>query len=196
MSQPFLFSLIDKAVFDYTMIENGDRILLGASGGKDSTSLVEYLALRSLRPDCGFRFTALHLHTEITPPLTPRQLSLFRSWGVEPVEVESGVLSRLKKGHKMNCWWCATQRRTELIKYALSHNYNKLALGHHQDDILETLLMNVLALSSLWTLIPVAVALVITVIRTALEDRTLQEELPGYRDYTRRVRYRLIPWIY
>jgi protein-S-isoprenylcysteine O-methyltransferase Ste14 len=54
----------------------------------------------------------------------------------------------------------------------------------------------VLALSSLWTLIPVAVALVITVIRTALEDRTLQEELPGYRDYTQRVRYRLIPWIY
>jgi len=54
----------------------------------------------------------------------------------------------------------------------------------------------VLALSSLWTLIPAAVALVITVIRTALEDRTLQEELPGYRDYTQRVRYRLIPWIY
>lgn len=54
----------------------------------------------------------------------------------------------------------------------------------------------VLALSSLWTLVPAAVALVITVIRTALEDRTLQEELPGYRDYAQRVRYRLIPGIY
>ncbi len=53
-----------------------------------------------------------------------------------------------------------------------------------------------LALSSLWTLIPAAAALVITVIRTALEDRTLQEELPGYRDYAQRVPYRLIPWIY
>jgi protein-S-isoprenylcysteine O-methyltransferase Ste14 len=54
----------------------------------------------------------------------------------------------------------------------------------------------VLALSSMWTLIPVAMALIIAVIRTVLEDRTLQDELPGYRDYARRVRYRLIPGIY
>ncbi len=54
----------------------------------------------------------------------------------------------------------------------------------------------VLALDSIWTLIPAAVALIITVIRTVLEDQTLQEELPGYRDYARRVRYRLIPGIY
>jgi len=54
----------------------------------------------------------------------------------------------------------------------------------------------VLALSSFWTLIPAALALIIAVIRTALEDRTLQEELPGYRDYARRVRYRLFPGIY
>ena len=54
----------------------------------------------------------------------------------------------------------------------------------------------VLALSSVWTMIPAAAALVITVTRTALEDRTLQEELPGYREYARRVRYRLIPGIY
>ncbi|MGD8569796.1 MAG: isoprenylcysteine carboxylmethyltransferase family protein [Gammaproteobacteria bacterium] len=54
----------------------------------------------------------------------------------------------------------------------------------------------VLALSSMWTLIPAAVALIVTVIRTVLEDQTLQDELPGYRDYARRVRYRLVPGIY
>ena len=54
----------------------------------------------------------------------------------------------------------------------------------------------VLALGSVWALIPAVVTLIITVVRTALEDRTLQEELPGYRDYARRVRYRLIPAIY
>jgi protein-S-isoprenylcysteine O-methyltransferase Ste14 len=54
----------------------------------------------------------------------------------------------------------------------------------------------VLALGSVWTLIPAAVALIITVIRTVLEDQTLQEELQGYRDYARRVRFRLIPGIY
>ena len=53
-----------------------------------------------------------------------------------------------------------------------------------------------LAFGSVWTLIPAAVALIITLIRTALEDHTLQGELPGYRQYARRVRYRLLPGIY
>jgi len=54
----------------------------------------------------------------------------------------------------------------------------------------------VLALDSVWTLIPAMAAVVIAVVRTALEDRTLQQELPGYREYADRVRYRLIPEIY
>ncbi len=54
----------------------------------------------------------------------------------------------------------------------------------------------VLALGSLWTLLPVTVALVISVLRTVLEDRALQEELPGYRDYSGRVPYRLMPEIF
>ena len=54
----------------------------------------------------------------------------------------------------------------------------------------------VLALGSVWTIIPVIVALIIAVIRTALEDKTLQEELPGYRDYAHRMRYRLIPGVF
>jgi len=54
----------------------------------------------------------------------------------------------------------------------------------------------IMALNSVWTLIPAAAALVIGVIRTALEDRTLQDELPGYPDYAGRVRYRLFPGIY
>jgi len=54
----------------------------------------------------------------------------------------------------------------------------------------------VLALGSVWTLIPAAMASTITVIRTVLEDQTLQKELPGYRDYAQHVRYRLIPRIY
>ena len=52
------------------------------------------------------------------------------------------------------------------------------------------------ALSSVWTLIPAAAALVVTAIRTRLEDRALQDELPGYKEYAGRVRYKLIPGIY
>ena len=54
----------------------------------------------------------------------------------------------------------------------------------------------VLALGSIWTLLPVTAALAVSVLRTVLEDRALQEELPGYRDYARRVPYRLMPKIF
>lgn len=54
----------------------------------------------------------------------------------------------------------------------------------------------VLALGSVWALVPAAFALIVAVVRTALEDRTLLDELPGYRDYAQRVRYRLIPGVY
>lgn len=62
--------------------------------------------------------------------------------------------------------------------------------------IIPPLLGIVPALGSLWALVPAAVALIITLIRTALEDQTLQDELPGYQDYAQHVRYRLIPGIY
>jgi protein-S-isoprenylcysteine O-methyltransferase Ste14 len=65
----------------------------------------------------------------------------------------------------------------------------------YSGSVLATLAM-ALALDSVWTLIPATAAVVIAVVRTALEDRTLQKELPGYREYADRVRYRLIPGIY
>ena len=80
--------------------------------------------------------------------------------------------------------WCVTLVHTGLCDIRVT-----LEIFRHWWGI-------VLALGSVWTLIPAAVALIIAVIRTALEDQTLQGELPGYRDYARRVHYRLIPGIY
>lgn len=154
MPQPRLFRIIDKAVFDYRMLEAGDRILVGASGGKDSTALIQYFANRQKRRDADFSFTAFHVQSEITPPLSGELLQLFESWGVTPLTLDVRVLGRLKAGRKMNCWWCSTQRRTELLNYALANGYNKLALGHHLDDVLETLLMNMLNRGELSTMAP------------------------------------------
>ncbi len=144
MPQPFLFRMIDKAVIDYKMIEDGDKILIGASGGKDSTALVEYFANRKKRKNVNFDFTALHIQSEITAPINPDLDKLFKSWGVECESMYVDVIGRLKENRTMNCWWCSTQRRKELLHYAIDNGYTKLALGHHLDDILETLLMNML----------------------------------------------------
>lgn len=154
MSQPKLFRIIDKAVFDYHLIEEGDRILVGASGGKDSTALVEYLAARQKQHRENFEFTALHVESGLGESLSSGLLAQFAAWGVVPEVVNADVLARLKPGHRMNCWWCSTQRRTELNNYAIEHGYNKIALGHHLDDILETLLMNALVKGELSTMPP------------------------------------------
>lgn len=155
MANPKLFRIIDKAVFEYSMIENGDRILLAASGGKDSTALAEYFSMRLKRPFPEFEVCAMHIATDITPPFSPELKKLFAKWNINLIIKEISVLKRIKTGEKMNCWFCSAQRRTELNKFAVENNFNKIALGHHLDDILETVFMNALWKKTLSTMPPV-----------------------------------------
>ncbi len=142
MPQPHIYSLIDKAVYDYELIKPGDKILIGASGGKDSTMLIEYFANRKRRPDSDFDFTALNIQSDFAEKIPDQIENLFEKWNVEFKSIYVEILERLKPGRKMSCYWCSTQRRTELLRYAMANGYNKIALGHHMDDVLETLLMN------------------------------------------------------
>ena len=155
MGQPKLFSLIDKAIFEYKMIEKGDKILIGASGGKDSTALVEYFANRAKRKNADFTFTAIHIETDFEAcTMSPKLRNQLEDWGVEVKSLFVDVENRLKAGKKMSCYWCSQQRRNELLHYAVENGYTKLALGHHLDDILETLLMNMLVKAELSTMPP------------------------------------------
>jgi tRNA(Ile)-lysidine synthase TilS/MesJ len=154
MPQPKLFRIIDRAVLDYSLIEENDRILVGASGGKDSTALIQYLAYRKRQNREQFSFSAVHVGTEIGSPMSPELLNLFAQWDVPVRTIPIRVLERLKPGRSMNCWWCSTQRRTELNNLAIAEGFNKIALGHHMDDILETLLMNMINRGELSTMPP------------------------------------------
>lgn len=144
MGQPFIFSVIDKAVYDFDMIKSGDRILVGASGGKDSTVLIEYLAMRRRRRNADFEFTAVFVQTEFSGEFPPQIRKRFEELGVDFRVIKIDVQGRLKPGRKMNCYWCSMQRRKELLHFAMEEGFTKLALGHHADDILETFLMNAL----------------------------------------------------
>lgn len=150
---------IAKAIYDYHLIEEGDRILIGASGGKDSTTLSWALARRLRWEGPRFTLQALRIRTDVPGGAMPKEAEqalkwLYAEWGVPLETVDVPVIGRLKPGKEMNCYWCATQRRTELMRYALAHGYNKIALGHHLDDILTTLLMNMVKKGELSTMIP------------------------------------------
>jgi len=148
--------LITKAIRDYDMIRSGDRILVGASGGKDSTALVYDLEQKRKHDLFRFEFEALHIEGDFAPEGARENLeSMFASWGVPLRTVEVSAIGRLKPGRRMNCYWCSTQRRTELIRYAMTNGFNKIALGHHLDDIVETLFMNMLAKGEFSTMPPV-----------------------------------------
>lgn len=195
---PKLSSLIDKACFDYNLIEKGDRILIGASGGKDSTALINYFAQRVKRnprfpgadekPD--FEYKALFIKNDFAPDFPLEIAELFKAWQVPFEKLEVNVLERVKKGQKMSCWWCSTQRRTELLNYAIANGYNKIALGHHMDDLLETLLMNMLNKGELASMPPRLKyeKFPVTIIRPLCyvsEARLIEEaERGGYAGYT------------
>jgi tRNA 2-thiocytidine biosynthesis protein TtcA len=105
-------------------------------------------ALASLRPAIkkNYELAALHISSDFCSCCKKSILSArLAEWGIPFTDLFVPVIGRLKEGRKMNCYWCSTQRRTELLAYAMEHGFNKIALGHHLDDIIETFFMNLCA---------------------------------------------------
>ena len=135
--------LAAKAIFERKLIGEGDRILIALSGGKDSTVLA--WALASLRPllKMHYHLEGLHISSDFCRCCKKSVLvQQLEAWNIPFTDHSVPIIGRLKPGRKMNCYWCSTQRRTELLKYAVEHSFNKIALGHHLDDIIETFFMN------------------------------------------------------
>jgi tRNA 2-thiocytidine biosynthesis protein TtcA len=145
--------LVVKAILERNLIAGGDRILIAASGGKDSTVMA--WALSALRPALkkNYELAALHISSDFCACCKKSALSdRLDEWGIPFIDLFVPVIGRLKGGAKMNCYWCSTQRRTELLKYAVEKGFNKIALGHHLDDIIETFFMNMTAKGELSTM--------------------------------------------
>lgn len=147
---------IGKAIYRYKMIEDGDRILAAVSGGKDSLTMLWDLARRKRSFPLDYELEAFHLSSDFCSCCAKKNLTdLVASWGVTLHTGFAAIMGRLKPGQKMNCYWCSTQRRIELIKFAREHNFNKIALGHHMDDIIETFIMNLCYRGEMSTMLPV-----------------------------------------
>ena len=132
-----------KGICQYGLIEDGDRILIGLSGGKDSLALLELLAERSriYKP----KFSVVAAHVVMKNIAYESDLGYLKAFAEErgvPFVCEETSFDPSTDSRKSPCFLCSWNRRKALFTLAKEHGCNKIALGHHMDDILETLLMN------------------------------------------------------
>lgn len=133
----------NKGVVEYGLIEENDKILIGLSGGKDSLALVELLGKRAQIYKPRFSVIAVHIVMTNIPYKSDSEYlrSHCEAHGVSYLEYETSF-DPTTDTRKSPCFLCSWNRRKALFTVAKEHGCNKIALGHHMDDILETLLMN------------------------------------------------------
>ncbi len=135
---------IRKAIDDYDMIRDGDRVIVGISGGKDSSLLLHSLNLLSKYSHRKFEVIAVHLDCGFDMDIRPLKEFCIENNIKIHIE-ETNIVDCLDlKGDKSPCYLCGRLRRGALGRVAKKINCNKIALGHHMDDAVETFLMNLL----------------------------------------------------
>lgn len=132
-----------KGLKQYDLIHEGDRILIGLSGGKDSLALLEFMARRARIYQPHIELEALHVRmANIAYETDTSYLETFAArHGVRLMIRETGFDASTDT-RKSPCFLCSWNRRKMLFETAQELHCNKIALGHHQDDILHTTLLN------------------------------------------------------
>ena len=136
-----------KAIADYNMIQKGDRVMVCLSGGKDSFTLLTLLNFLRIRSNNKFELFAFTLD-QAQPGWNDKAL---RNW-LEARDIAHEILTRdtysivkekIPEG-KTYCSLCSRLRRGIIYRYAKEHGFTKIALGHHRDDLIRTLMMSIL----------------------------------------------------
>jgi tRNA 2-thiocytidine biosynthesis protein TtcA len=143
--QKRLRRLTGEAIADFGMIEDGDRVMVCLSGGKDSFTLLDILL--NLRQSAPVRFEVIAVNLDQKQPgfpgdVLPRYLA-GRQIPFHIIEQDTySIVQRVVPEGKTTCGLCSRLRRGVLYRFAAEHGMTKIALGHHRDDILETFFLN------------------------------------------------------
>lgn len=142
-----LLHYIGKAIAEFKMIRGGDRIMVCLSGGKDSYTLVRLLSILQKRARINFEIFAFTLD-QAQPGWDDTDLKYWLREQKIPFEVlhrdtYTIVKDKIPEG-KTYCSLCSRLRRGIIYRYAAENDFNKIALGHHRDDLIRTLLMSIL----------------------------------------------------
>ncbi len=152
-----IIGLTRKAVMDFDMIQDGDKIAVGLSGGKDSISLLKSLYFLQKFYPKKFTIMAITIHPGSETFKTEELEKMCKEMEVEYLVYNSNitqVVFDIRK-EKNPCSLCANMRRGMLNSLAIEHGCNKIALGHHKDDVMETFLMSILLNGKIHTFSPV-----------------------------------------
>ena len=138
-----LKELMVKAMSTYKLIEDDDKILVGLSGGKDSLCLLELLAQRRKIQHPRFEVAAVHVRMEnIQYESDTSYLEDFARRLDVKLHIRTTRFDATTDTRRSPCFLCSWYRRKELFNLAQELGFNKIALGHHQDDIIQTSLMS------------------------------------------------------
>jgi tRNA 2-thiocytidine biosynthesis protein TtcA len=138
----YISKRVGRAIMDYKMISDGDKIAVAVSGGKDSLTLLKILIDRLKFVPITYEVIAVHIDLGF-PRSCAKQLEKY----FKKIKVRYHIekVSELRKTSKerINCFWCSWNRRKALFGVSDRLGCSKVALGHHKDDIAETILMNI-----------------------------------------------------
>ncbi|MEO7325446.1 MAG: tRNA 2-thiocytidine(32) synthetase TtcA [Dokdonella sp.] len=136
---------VGRAIADFNLIEDGDRVMVCLSGGKDSYTLLDILLKLQAKAPIRFELVVVHLDQKqpgYDPTVLPNYLrELCVPFHIIEQDTYSVVKRVIPEGRTM-CSLCSRLRRGALYEFAAEHGFSKIALGHHRDDIIETLFLN------------------------------------------------------